>query len=246
MAANTVICAACGKAYQVEQGQLRSFCVHCGAPQALQAAPLPDEGLARKQALETLAASADADPAMRDALTLWPARFTVLGRKGERVADEFIRLYSMLPVYGREASTAHGRAQVQKLVEGFFGRKQLKDALGMLKQPEHALFQELLDAACLYMRICLNDRRYGSTMLELVRLKPQDIHKKLAGDVADRMLAPLLMLQQSKYIQLLLSALQHAYQRECAQQQALLQARIDEMAEDAKLKLRAALDAWTA
>lgn len=246
MASHTVTCTACGKSFQAEEGLPHSFCVYCGARQQAQPAPLPDEGAARKAALQKLAASPDADEHVRGALALWGARFVPVGRNGKRMADEFIRLWSTFAVYGRGGRTAQGQRQAQKMVEAFFGRSALRDALQTLENPQQALYRELLDAARLYVRVCLSDRHYGSTMFDLVRLKPEEVAKKLADEMVQMMLLPLLAMPDSPHTRQLMAAAVQAYRLECGAHQPVLERRLSALPGAQRARLQAALEQWHA
>lgn len=243
MKSQSVTCTGCGKNYQIQEGVPQSFCVYCGQQQAVHLV-LPDDGVERKAELEKLISQAQPDVRVIQALAMWNARFTPVGRKQQRLADEFIRLWSVFFVYGRGGLSAHKQAQIQKEVEAFFKRKALQDALDGLDNPQQALYEELLDSACFYVRLCLTDRHYTSGLFELIRLKPRDVARKLAEDIGNTILASLLEMPDTPQVQQMLSAMVCAYRRQCSEYAELLDARIAVLQLSKQARLQAAISAW--
>lgn len=130
------------------------------------------------------------------------------GVKGDRLLQPWITL-----LIGAGAKPTRGALKrTIKELNSFFGQPELVAALAKAgENKDRLLGVHLRSAAETYLLTSQEDSGYNSMLFGLIKLKKADREKKLAGDVLNGILLPLLISAGIPYRRLLLKAMVGAY-----------------------------------
>lgn len=181
-------CAGCGRSFQADESVERAYCIYCGHANEIAAGKIDQE----------------IDPAKKR-YNEWKneienIRFKVWNKKTGEKGDTFVGFWTMLIFHGRNS-------------KGFFGiRRAIREANRFWQQPEigsilnraenqstQLVSEQLYDSVRAFYQTCREDRHYGSKMLDMVKLKPEQIADKAAADVCDNIFSYWLKIEPISY-----------------------------------------------
>ncbi len=168
-----VTCAGCGKPFQADETVERAFCIYCGhanviaPPAEMKAGPEQQQYLEWKQAIEDV-------------------RFKVWNKKTGEKGDTFIGYWTMLIFHGRNSKGFFGVKRASKEANKFWLQPIIGEVLAQAgDQAGKLVSEQLYDSARAFYQTCREDKHYGSKMLDMVKLKPEQIAEKAAAEVCD-------------------------------------------------------------
>ena len=103
--------------------------------------------------------------------------------KSKLMVDHLIRGWMSMAYLANETKSLFGKGRVEK------EKKKIRSdlALDVIKEygelGEEVMYGEYYNAACLYMKLCNEDKTYGSVLLGLGRMKPAKLIEKIAYDI---------------------------------------------------------------
>jgi hypothetical protein len=174
-----IICPSCGQTFVAKASQPRAFCVHCGTLVDRSAEIDPPERPAEVAAASPKELQYKAAKAAFEAV-----RFKVLDPKKDLRGDLLIGLWSMLLFHAQNSNTKWSINRARKDIGGFFLDKKWAQALEQAgDQRSRLIASELLDSADVFLKTCRDDSKYGSRLMGVMRMQPQDIARKAANDM---------------------------------------------------------------
>ena len=122
------------------------------------------------------------DPEGKALEELFEIRYTVTGVRKKMVRDNFLRLWFDLVIYGKQCQRRSEIKLAQRELDKFFDDPRLKAFLEKWQMGQAVLERELRNAVYVYFEASREDKNYTSKMLNLLRLKKEDVEAKAAGD----------------------------------------------------------------
>ena len=172
-----VKCSNCNKVFQIDESAEKAFCVYCGqSNEIIDAVNIEYENVTDE---------------VNDEFFEWKkqieaARFKVYDKRTGDRGDTFIGFWTMLMFHGRNSRGFFGLKRARKEADKFWQQSAMSkviDAAG--DQAEKLVSEQLYDSARVFYQTCREDRHYGSKMLDMVKLKPEQIAEKAAGEVCN-------------------------------------------------------------
>ncbi len=168
-----ITCAGCGKKFQADEAVERAFCIYCGHANAVTVIdeqtsnPEQQQYLAWKKAIEEV-------------------RFKIWNKKTGEKGDTFIGFWTMLIFHGRNSKGFFSIKRASKEANKFWQQPGIGEVLAQSgNQAEKLVSEQLYDSARAFYQTCREDRHYGSKMLDMVKLKPEQIADKAAAEVSE-------------------------------------------------------------
>ncbi len=206
MAQIDIQCRQCEKVFQADNTLTQVFCVYCGARNQV-TDPAGSAGPARMTWIDEAT-----ETAVRAAFDR--ARFRILDRKTGQKADHFVGFWTSLLFHSNTNRSNWGLRSARKEIERFFERRELQEALALAGENGlRLLCEQLVDSGEVFLQTCRDDRRYGSKLLDMIRLKPEDVANKAAFDICYHVLSFLVHLDRPAQSDLVIFAAVMAYPR---------------------------------
>ncbi|MGB4610051.1 MAG: DUF6553 family protein [Saccharofermentanales bacterium] len=140
-------------------------------------------------------------------------RFIYVDRKQQRKADLFLGLWLELKISVVQSHSMRAIVKQEKQLNNFFSKKEIVALLEENKEiAQKALYAEILDSARIYQKACLEDRTYGSKLLNLIRMKDDEIAYKAAKEVYQIIIPALLAMSNRNWRNQMITAVHLAYQ----------------------------------
>jgi hypothetical protein len=202
-----ISCQQCGRVFSADTTLTQAFCVYCGARNPLPAAEAGTTGAA---------AAAGSGPISTPEIdaAFAAARYRLVDAKTGQKADLFVGLWTNLLFHGHNSRSRWGVKSAHKEMDQFFNRPELLAAMKLAgDQGVRLLCAQLVDSANSFLGSCRDDRRYGSRLMEMIKLSPEDVARKAAGDVCETILAYLVRLNDLTHRDLIIFSIVMAFPR---------------------------------
>ncbi|MCR4750927.1 MAG: hypothetical protein K5852_01365 [Eubacterium sp.] len=103
--------------------------------------------------------------------------------KSKLMVDHLIRGWMSMAYLANESKSLFGKSRVEKEKKKIRADLALDVIQKYGKLGEEIMYGEYYNAACLYMKLCDEDKTYGAILLGLGRMKPAKLIEKIAADI---------------------------------------------------------------
>lgn len=232
----TIICQNCGKTFEAGENIERAFCVYCGAANTIEKdgssgqVELPDlEGMSEQ----------DRERYRKCREQFESVRFKVFNHKTGEKGDTLIGFWSTLMFHGRNSRGFFGIKRARKEVDKFWQHPVIAQAIadaGSLA--DRLISEQLYDSIKIFFKTCREDRHYGSKLLDMMKLKPEQIADKAAADVCGLIYQYWLTLEPIRYRDQIFRAAWHAFPISFPDKPDALRERVNAMSDEEYKELR--------
>ncbi len=161
-----------------------------------------------------------------------------MNKKTGEKADHFIGYWLTILDKGRNARGFFARNRAAKDIDHFWktnGMAQLLEAAGPLT--EKLVYEQLYDSIMVFYRVCTTDRQYGSKLLGLGTMKPDDIEKKIAYEMCAYILNYLLQIEPVMFRPLIYRAVWFGYIASFPDNSDFLERNVKKLPENEQVKI---------
>ena len=182
-------CAGCGKNFQADEKVERAYCLYCGHANMIGAAVVNDQTV-----------DPDQERYLEWKKAIENVRFKIWNKKTGEKGDTFIGFWSMLIFHGRNSRGFFGLKRASREANKFWQQSVIGDVLIEAgDQAKKLISEQLYDSARAFYQTCREDRHYGSKMLDMVKLKPEQIADKAAAEVSEQIFSYWLKFEPISY-----------------------------------------------
>ena len=187
-----MVCRFCEKRFEADGSENQVFCVYCGREnkndsveadvhtaeeEAMESATFELDPVRVRQRLLVLAKAYPESRALQGHLMLWNFRHNPVK---DDYSDRFMALIGTILYFSKTEHLGSGRKKSLSEIHAFLEDPLLTSALAMFDRPSFRLYTEFHNAFLRSYTACRTEKNYGSNMLGLRRLKPDDIAIKSA------------------------------------------------------------------
>jgi predicted nucleic acid-binding Zn-ribbon protein len=222
-----ITCSNCGRVFQADESVQRAYCVYCGQVNELNISAA-DDGASTPESKQY--------QDWKDRIE--QIRFQVWNKKTGEKGDTFIGFWSMLMFHGRNSRGFFGLKRAAKEANRFWQKPAIAEVLAEAgDQAEKLIAEQLYDSARAFYQTCRDDRHYGSKMLDMVKLKPEQIADKAAAEVSELIFSYWLHFEPIAYRDHIYRAAWFAYAPSFAEKGNGLAQRVKQLPEDERRQL---------
>jgi hypothetical protein len=205
-----IICQKCGKTFQIDDDVQKAFCVHCGAANELSGA---ESGTAGIPADQTVELDAQQQVLLNECRQKFEsARFKVFNRKTGEKGDTMIGFWSTLLFHGRNSRGFFSMNRARREADKYWQQPVIAQALSDAGDlAEMLVAEQLYDSVKRFYKTCKEDRHYGTKLLDMMKLKPDQIADKVAKEFTGLIFEYWLHFEQVRYRDQIFRAAWHAY-----------------------------------
>lgn len=164
-----------------------------------------------QQLIDDPATDGQARQAARLRQMFWQARYRPV-RHSDLPADMFLALWANMVLDLASRRWFFPRKQIIRNLSRVFDQPSLREALAAAgAEGETMLLAELKDSARLYFSTCQKDTNYSSVLFNLIRMKDEQVAAKAASGAVEGILAPLLQIGETPWLDEMIAAVCSAY-----------------------------------
>lgn len=232
-----IVCQNCDKTFQVDDGVQKAFCVHCGAVNDLNSDQTAIEGFPADQAVELTSEQQALLNECRQKIE--SVRFKVFNRKTGEKGDTMIGFWSTLLFHGRNSRGYFSLNRARREADKYWQQPAMAQALADAGDlAEILVAEQLYDSVKRFYKTCKEDRHYGTKLLDMMKLKPEQIADKVAKEFCSLIFEYWIHFEQVRYRDQIFRAAWHAYPVSFPENPGLLREKVDELPVEEYQQLR--------